>query len=192
MKASDKTRKIVLTAVLIAVMLVLQLTGIGLIDLGIIRVTLYCTIIAIGTLVLGWDSGMILAAAFAAISFWSAVQRPTAMVAPLMQASPVFVFIMSFLPRMLVPFVAHLLHVVLVKTDVNEKVALGVGAAAGSLCNTVFYLGLMVVGYALTVADYPGLLAAVGAVAGAAGIPEAVFAGLIVPPVVIALRKVYK
>lgn len=192
MKTSEKTRKIVLTAVMIAIMLVLQLTGIGLIDLGVIRVTLYCTIIAIGTLVLGWDSGMILGAAFTAISFWSAVQRPSAMVAPLMEASPIFVFIMSFIPRMLVPFLAYLLHMILVKAKVNEKIALGVGAAAGSLCNTILYLGLMLLGYALTVADYPGLLAAVGAVAGAAGVPEAIIAGLVTPPVVLALRKIYK
>ena len=79
----DKIRMIVLTAVMIAIMLVLQVTGIGLIDLGVIRVTVYCTVIAIGTLVLGWESGMVLGAAFTAISFWAAIQRPSAMVAPL-------------------------------------------------------------------------------------------------------------
>lgn len=192
MKNSDKTRKIVLTAVLVAIMLVLQLTGVGLIDLGIIRVTLYCTIIAIGTLMLGWDCGMILGAAFSAISFWSAIQRPSAMVAPLMQSAPFLVFIMSFVPRMLVPLASYLIHGALVKAGKNEKIALGVGAAAGSLCNTVLYLGMMLIAYAVTVADYPGLLAAVGAVAGAAGIPEAIIAGLVTPPVVLALRKINK
>lgn len=192
MKNSDKTRKIVLTAVLVAIMLVLQLTGVGLIDLGIIRVTLYCTIIAIGTLMLGWDCGMILGAAFSAISFWSAIQRPSAMVAPLMQATPFLVFIMSFVPRMLVPLASYLIHGAMVKAGKNEKIALGVGAAAGSLCNTVLYLGMMLIAYAVTVADYPGLLAAVGAVAGAAGIPEAIIAGLVTPPVVLALRKINK
>lgn len=192
MKTSEKTRKIVLTAVLIAIMLVLQVTGLGLIDLGVIRVTLYCTIIAIGTFMLGWDSGMILGAAFSALSFWSAIQRPSAMVAPLMQSAPFLVFIMSFVPRMLVPFASYLLHSVMVRAGRNEKIALGVGAAAGSLCNTLLYLGIMLLAYAVTVADYPGLLAAVGAVAGAAGVPEAIIAGLVTPPVVLALRKINK
>jgi len=80
----------------------------------------------------------------------------------------------------------------MVKAGKNEKIALGVGAAAGSLCNTVLYLGMMLIAYAVTVADYPGLLAAVGAVAGAAGIPEAIIAGLVTPPVVLALRKINK
>lgn len=192
MKSSDKTRKIVLTAVLIAIMLVLQLTGIGLIDLGVIKVTLYCTIIAIGTLVLGWESGIVLGAAFTAVSFWSAVQRPSAMVAPLMQAAPLLVFAMSFLPRMLVPLTSHILYKMFSKIEYNDKLALGISAACGSLCNTVMYLGIMLIGYALTVADYPGILAAVGAVAGAAGLPEAVVAGLVTPPIVLALRKIHK
>ena len=192
MKSSDKTRKIVLTAVLIAIMLVLQLTGIGLIDLGVIKVTLYCTIIAIGTLVLGWESGIVLGAAFTAVSFWSAVQRPSAMVAPLMQAAPLLVFAMSFLPRMLVPLTSHMLYKMFSKIEYNDKLALGISAACGSLCNTVLYLGIMLIGYALTVADYPGILAAVGAVAGAAGLPEAVVAGLVTPPIVLALRKIHR
>ena len=192
MKSSDKTRKIVLTAVLIAIMLVLQLTGIGLIDLGVIKVTLYCTIIAIGTLVLGWESGIVLGAAFTAVSFWSAVQRPSAMVAPLMQAAPLLVFAMSFLPRMLVPLTSHMLYKMFSRIEYNDKLALGISAACGSLCNTVMYLGIMLIGYALTVADYPGILAAVGAVAGAAGLPEAVVAGLVTPPIVLALRKIHK
>ena len=189
---SVKTRNIVLTAMMIALMLVLQVTGIGLIRLGVVNVTFYCTIIAIGTLVLGWKSGTVLGAAFTAISFWSALQKPSGMVAPLMQEAPMFVFVMSFLPRLLAPVIVFLLNGALVKMKVNDKIALGLSAAAGSLCNTVLYLGLMLVGYALTVADYPGLLAAVGAVAGAAGIPEAIIAGLVTPPVVIALRKIHK
>ena len=189
---TDKIRMIVLTAVMIAIMLVLQVTGIGLIDLGVIRVTVYCTVIAIGTLVLGWESGMVLGAAFTAISFWAAIQRPSAMVAPLMQAAPLFVFIMSFVPRMLVPLTSHLMYGMFRKIDFNDKLALGISAACGSLCNTILYLGLMLIGYAMTVADYPGILAAVGAVAGAAGLPEAVVAGIVTPPVVIALRKIYK
>lgn len=192
MKSSDKTRKIVLTAVMIAIMLVLQFTGIGLIDLGVIRVTLYGTVIAIGTLVLGRGSGLILGAAFAAISFWSAVQKPSAMVAPLMQAAPLLVFVMSVLPRVLMPLTSDMLYRMLSKIGYNDKLALGISAACGSLCNTILYLGFMLIGYAVTVADYPGILAAVGAVAGAAGLPEAVVAGFVTTPVVIALRKIHK
>ena len=189
---NNKTRKIVLTALMIALMLVLQLTGVGLIKLGVINITLYCTIIAIGTLILGWKSGVTLGAAFTAISLWSAIQAPSALVAPIMAESVPMVCLMSFLPRILVPLVTYFLHNALVNKKVNDKVAIAVSAAAGSLTNTILYLGLMLVGYAVTVANYPGLLATVGSIALAAGLPEAAAAAIVSTPVVLALRKIYK
>lgn len=189
---NSKTRKIVITALMIALMLVLQLTGVGLIKLGVVNITFYCTIIAIGTLVLGWKSGVTLGAAFTAISLWSALQAPSALVAPLMAASVPMVCLMSFLPRILVPLVTYILHGALVKAKMNDKLAIAISAAAGSLTNTVLYLGLMLVGYAVTVADYAGLLTTVGSIALAAGLPEAAAAAIVATPVVVALKKIYK
>lgn len=189
---NKKLHVMVLTALMIALMLVLQLTGIGLIKLGVINITFYCTLIAIGTLVLGLKSGMTMGAAFTAISFWSALQSPSALVAPLMAESPFLVFVMSFLPRMLVPVVAYLVHGMLAKAGRKDKLALAVGAACGSLCNTVLYLGIMLMGYALTVADYPGVLGVVGGIALTGGLPEAVVAGIVTAPVATALKKIYK
>ena len=189
---NGKTRNIVLTAMMIALMLVLQVTGIGLIKLGVVNVTFYCTVIAIGTLVLGWKSGVTLGAAFTAISFWSALQAPSGLVAPLMAQSVPLVFVMCFLPRMLVPLTTHFLNGMLAKLGVNEKLSLALSAACGSLCNTILYLGIMLIGYAVTVADYPGVLATVGTIALTAGLPEAAAAAIVSTPVVLALRKVYK
>jgi len=190
--SNTKTRKIVLTALMIALMLVLQLTGVGLIKLGVINITLYCTIIAIGTLILGWKSGVTLGAAFTAISLWSAIQAPSALVAPLMASSVPMVCLMSFLPRIMVPLVTYFMHNFLVNRNVNDKLAIAVSAAAGSLTNTIFYLGLMLIGYAVTVADYAGLLTTVGSIALAAGLPEAAAAAIVATPVVLALKKIYK
>lgn len=187
---NKKLRTMVFTALLIALMLVLQLTGVGLIKLGVINVTVYCTIIAIGTLVLGLKSGMTLGAAFTAVSYWSAMNAPSGLVAPLMAESPLLVFIMSFLPRMLVPVTAYLVYMGISKTG-KEKAALAAGAACGSLCNTVCYLGIMLIGYAVTVADQPGLLATVGTIALTAGLPEALLAAVVTTPVVIALRNLH-
>ena len=83
----QKTHNMVLTALMIALMAVLQITGLGLIRLGVINITFYCTVIAIGTLVLGLKSGLVLGFAFGAISFWSALQAPSGLVAPLMSTS---------------------------------------------------------------------------------------------------------
>lgn len=187
-----KTRNIVITGLMIALMLVLQITGIGLIKIGIINITFYCTIIAIGTMVLGLHNGIILGAAFGAISFWSAIQAPSGLVAPIMAESVFYVALMCFVPRILVPFVTYGIRKLLNNCGENDKIGIAAGAAIGSLTNTVLYLGLLVLGYAITVAENPTLLATVGSIALAAGLPEAAAAALVATPVVLALKKIYK
>ncbi|MBQ9950601.1 MAG: ECF transporter S component [Clostridia bacterium] len=192
MNTRRKTRQMVLTALMIALMAVLQMTGIGLIRLGVINITFYCTIIGIGTIVLGLKSGLILGGAFGIISLISAIQAPTALVAPLMTAAWPLVVAMCILPRLLVPVTAHYIHKLFAAIFKNPHIAPAAGAAAGSLCNTVFYLGLMLIGYSVTVADYPGLLATVGTIALTGGIPEAIVAAIVASPVVLALKKIHK
>ena len=187
-----RTRQMVLTALMIALMAVLQMTGIGLIRLGVINITFYCTIIGIGTIVLGLKTGMILGAAFGLISLFSAIQTPTALVAPLMTAAWPLVVVLSIVPRLLVPLTAHGVYKLFSAMTKNPHVAPAAGAAAGSLCNTVFYLGIMLIGYSVSVADYPGLLATVGTIALTGGIPEAIVAAVVASPVVIALRKIHR
>lgn len=192
MNTRRKTRQMVLTALMIALMAVLQMTGIGLIRLGVINITFYCTIIGIGTIVLGLKTGLILGGAFGIISLISAIQAPTALVAPLMAAAWPIVVALCILPRLLVPVAAHHIHKLFAAMFKNPHVAPAAGAAAGSLCNTVFYLGLMLIGYSMTVADYPGLLATVGTIALTGGIPEAIVAAIVASPVVLALKKIHK
>lgn len=192
MNTRRKTRQMVLTALMIALMAVLQMTGIGLIRLGVINITFYCTIIGIGTIVLGLKAGLILGGAFGIISLISAIQAPTALVAPLMTAAWPLVVAMCILPRLLVPVAAHYIHKLFAAIFKNPHIAPAAGAAAGSLCNTVFYLGLMLIGYSVTVADYPGLLATVGTIALTGGIPEAIVAAIVASPVVLALKKIHK
>lgn len=192
MNTRRKTRQMVLTALMIALMAVLQMTGIGLIRLGVINITFYCTIIGIGTIVLGLKAGLILGGAFGIISLISAIQAPTALVAPLMTAAWPLVVVMCILPRLLVPVAAHYIHKLFAAIFKNPHIAPAAGAAAGSLCNTVFYLGLMLIGYSVTVADYPGLLATVGTIALTGGIPEAIVAAIVASPVVLALKKIHK
>jgi len=57
---------------------------------------------------------------------------------------------------------------------------------------SLIYLGIMLMGYALTVADYPGVLGVVGGIALTGGLPEAVVAGVVTAPVATALKKIYK
>ena len=59
----------------------------------------------------------------------------------------------------------------------------------GSLTNTVFYLGLMLLFYVWVGLENPTLLRTVGIVALTAGLPEAAAAAIITAPVLMALKK---
>ena len=188
--STKKTHLIVYNALFIALILVMQLFGIGMIRLGVINITFYCSVITVGTLFLGLKSGLIQGLAFGTISLVSAIQAPTALVAPIMSQSLALVVALCYIPRVLVPVCAHLVHKLTLKCCSNEKRALMLGGAAGSLTNSVLYLGIMVLCYLPMLAAHPGVLATIGGVILYGSIPEFIVAGVITPPLVLALRKV--
>ena len=179
----------VLLALFSAMIVLLGSTPLGLIPLGFINVTILCVPVIIGALLLGWRSGLILGLAFGLISVFSAFTKPSALVSTLMGASPVLMIIMSVLPRLLVPLVACGLYRLLEK---RTKAASAVAAVCGSLTNTVFYLGLMLLFYVMMGIEYANLLALIGGTGLIAGAAEAVAAAVISTPVVVALRKIRK
>lgn len=190
----EKTHQLVFTALLIALMIVLQITGLGLIRLGIINVTIYCTIIAIGTIMLGLKGGLVLGFAFGTISLITAIQTPSGLVAPLTATAVGWplVALMCYVPRLVVPVVAHGVYHGLNRKNARPHLTIGMAAAMASLTNTILYLGIMLLNYAITVASYSGLLTTVGVIALTGGIPEAIVASMVAPPVVIALQKIYR
>ncbi len=188
--STAKTRLIVFNALFIALILVMQFFGIGLIRLGVINITFYCTVITVGTLFLGLKSGLIQGFAFGTISLISAIQAPTALVTPILANSILLVALMCYIPRLLVPVFTHLMHKLVLSRTNNSRTALMLGGAAGSLTNTVFYLGIMILCYIPMMAEYPGILASIGSIVLYGGIPEAIAAGILTPALVTALRKV--
>ena len=68
----NQTLHIVLTALFIALVLLLGLTPIGLIPLGFINVTILCVPVIVGTLFLGLKTGLVLGLCFGGVSALSA------------------------------------------------------------------------------------------------------------------------
>lgn len=99
---------------------------------------------------------------------------------------------MCFLPRLLVPIVAHLVYRAIGKGRRGGQARGALAAAAGSLTNTIFYLGLMLLFYVMMGIDSGRVLALIGGTGLIAGSIEAVFAALIATPVLAALWKVQK
>ena len=190
-----KTTRLAVTALFIALVLLLGLTPIGLIPLGFINVTILCVPVIVGTLLLGLKTGLILGFCFGAVSALSAFGiygTPSALAGALVSASPLLAAVMCFLPRLLVPVCAHFVYKLIAKGDPRSVKAVPFAAIAGSLTNTVFYLGLMLLFYCLMGIDSQRVLALIGGTGLIAGGCEAAAAAIICTPVLAALWKAHK
>jgi uncharacterized membrane protein len=178
--------------VFMAIVLLLGLTPIGIIPLGIINLTVLHIPVIVGAIVLGWKAGLLLGATFGLTSFVKAAGlMPSVAASAMFTASPILCFIMSVLPRLLVPLVAYGVYTRLKKNDKLKKASMPVAAVCGSLTNTVFYLGLMLLFYAIC--GLSGAWSVIVSVPVLIGAPcEALLAAILTPPIVIALKKLIK
>ena len=183
---NKQLKNFVLLALVVALIVLLGFTPLGLIPLGFINVTILCVPVIVGTLFMGWKSGLILGLAFGLTSFTSALIKPSALVATLMAASPLCVAVMSILPRLCVPLAAWAMYSVLRN---NENLATIVASVAGSITNTVLYLGLMLLFYVINGIDAAPVLGLIGGTALIAGSCEAIAAAILCTPILAALRR---
>lgn len=195
MKSS--TLQLTLTALFVALTLLLGMTPLGLIPLGFINVTILCVPVVIGTMLLGLRAGLVLGACFGLASTFSAfglsLTAPSALAGALVARSPLLAILMCFAPRLSVPAVTWAVYRLIAGEDAQRRIkAAPFAAAAGSLTNTILYLGLMLLFYSLTGLDSQAVLGIIGGTGLIAGGSEAAVAALIATPVLAALWKVQK
>ena len=191
----EQMRAFVLAALFIALILLLGLTPVGMIPLGFINISLLAVPVVIGTLVLGLKKGLLLGLCFGAISALSAFGiygTPSALAAALVAASPLMAALMCFVPRLLIPVIAWAVYALTGRRQARCIRAVPFAAAAGSLTNTVFYLGLMLLFYVLAGINSEKVLALIGGTGLIAGSLEAVANALVSTAVMAALWKVKK
>lgn len=190
-----KTRHMVLTALFIALILLLGFTPLGMIPLGFINVTILCLPVIIGTIMLGLKTGMILGFCFGTVSAMSAfgiAGTPSALASTLVAASPLLALVLCYVPRLVVPMAVYGMFRFMTRRNPDSRNAVPVAAAVGSLSNTVLYLGMMLLFYVMAGIEYANLLALIGGTGLIAGTAEALVAAVISLPVVNALRKIQK
>lgn len=187
MNTRSKLTRMVTTALLIALIVLLGLTPLGFINVGVVYITFLCVPVIIGTLAMGPRTGMILGFCMGCVSLYTGLRAPSALVAPILQSSILWVIALCYIPRLLVPLVTAVASKFL--RGKLEKISLPAAAALGSLTNTVFYLGLMLVMYGLIGIENPTLLATIGTITLTAGLPEAAAAAVVSTPILIALKK---
>ena len=188
----SNVQNLVIHALFIALIFVLGLTPVGLIPLGFINVTILCIPTIVGTLALGLKSGLVLGFFFGSVSLLSALglslTPPSGLAQMLLGANPFFLVLMCYIPRLLVPVVTHFTFRLLTRKKENGLAA-APAAALGSITNTVFYLGLMLLFFVICGLDSKPVLATIGGTGLIAGSLEAVAAAVIATPVLAALKK---
>jgi len=207
MNTKKKTYNLAITGLFIALVLILGLTPLGLIPLGFVNLTILHIPVILGTILLGFRTGLILGACFGLVSAMSmlglSMAPASALAYNLLTANPMYALIMCMVPRLLVPTVTWIVYKIIARGKEKSLVAVPVAAILGSATNTVFYLGLMYVFYYLAGLDL-GMLAEklgvaglsfvgiIGAIAAGGGGMEAIAAALISPPIAAAVWKIKK
>lgn len=182
------------TAVFAALLMMLQLTGLGMIQTPWgLRFTLYGVVVVVGTLAIDLKAGLILSAVFGGISAWqnaTAIDMlPTNPILPLRTWSVAAVIVLCILPRLLIPLATWGMRWLLGRTKLNAHVSLAINGCVGSLSNTVLFLGLMLILYLVmgTLPDW--VVAYAGTAVSVNGVAEAILTTIATPAVVLALSK---
>ncbi len=184
------TRQIAVIGMLSAITVVLGATGFGFIPLPMAKATIMQIPVVIGAILEGPIVGATVGLIFGVFSIIQNILNPTSILS--------FAFInplVSVLPRVLIGITAYYSYrISFVKNDIVKT---GIGAAIGSLTNTVGVLGMIYILYAAEYAEKMGIevSAAAGAIFGVAltnGILEAIVAVVITIPIVLAVKKIFK
>lgn len=190
------TKKLVLYALFIGLIFFLGLTPWGLIPLGFINVTVLCIPTIVGTLVLGIKAGFLFGFFFGTASLMSvlglSMVPPSMLAGALLAQNPLFAVLMCYIPRLLVPATTYLVYRLLNRDGSPKRLSAIPAAVAGSLTNTICYLGLMLLFYSLSGLDYTPVLTIIGGTGIIAGTTEAIAAAVIATPTAIALNKLVK
>lgn len=143
MNRSEKVHKITLTAILMAIILVMAFTPLGYLRLGIVSITFLAIPVVIGGVVLGPLYGGFLGVVFGLTSFAQCFGMDPFGTA-LMGISFVKTLVVCVVPRFLIGFFAGLLYPALSRVDKRGVLAAVGTCLVGALTNTVFFVGMVI------------------------------------------------
>ena len=140
---NTKVREITLTAILAAIILLMAFTPLGYLRVGPVSITFLVIPVVIGGMTLGPVRGGFLGAVFGATSLAQCFMGE-AFGAALLSLNPLATVIACFIPRILIGVVAGVLFPTLQKLTKNNPISFIGTAIAGTLTNTVLFVGLVV------------------------------------------------
>jgi uncharacterized membrane protein len=139
------TRKMVTTAMLCAILLMMSFTPLGYLNIGPLAISFNMIPVAIGAIALGPVGGMILGGMFGITSFLQClgIGGTSAMGVMLFEISPVLAFVQRFVPRLLAGLLSGLVYQGIKKVG-NTSVACFVTGFSAALFNTALFMTALV------------------------------------------------
>ena len=132
-------------ALLVAIMLVMQFTGLNSLRIGPLKMSFMTLPVAIGAMLVGPAAGFILGTVFGLLSFWSAVAGTGGLTTFFFQYKPFSTFVLCVVMRALMGLCCGLIFKLVSKLDRDEKTwSYFVGALSAPLLNTIFFMGYII------------------------------------------------
>ncbi len=152
-KNNEKVARLVLIALLTAIMIILSTTPLGYLKIGLLEITLNVIPLGIAAVSLGPVGGLAVGAVFGITSFLQClgIGGVSPMGAILLEINPILTFILCLLPRILVGLITGLLHKPMTKKAGN-KIPCFITGFLAALLNTILFMGSLVLLFGKT--DY--------------------------------------
>lgn len=192
MNTSVKTRNLVMTAVIAAIIILMAFVPyVGYINLVVIKATIIHVPVIIGSVLLGPKKGAFLGFIFGATSLVNNTFNPSLLsfaFSPFYSGGNLWSLVICFVPRILVGVIPYFVHRGIMKLAKEKKgaqyIALPAAGVAGALVNTLLVMNLIYFCFSRTFAAAKNIAVSavydviLGIIA-ANGIPEAIAAALL-------------
>jgi len=142
-KTSAKTLRMVQTAILAAIIIVMTFTPLGYLNFSVISITFLSIPVVIGAIIIGPACGAVLGAVFGATSFIQCFGMNPFGTA-LLNINPILTFILCMVPRILMGLFVGLIFRGLSKIDKTKLISFAVASLSGAVINTVLFVGALI------------------------------------------------
>ena len=195
----ESVLNLTLTAVFLAIIIVMSFTPIGYLKVGTIEISLLAIPVAMGAALLGVGGGALLGLAFGVTSLIQCFGM-SAFGTALMGINPVFTAVLCIVPRVLVGVASALVYKALKGRSVQPNVSSLLSFLTAAVVNTVLFVGLFILLFGRT--DFytgleaqfatTGVIAFFAAFVGVNGIVEAVASALVGGALGAVIKKIEK
>lgn len=143
----SRTLYLVQLAILAAILLFLELTGIGFIKTLGLEFTIMTVPVIIGAIILGPGAGAVLGGIFGLTSFWQAVSGKSPFGVLLLNLNPLGAIMTTIPTRILMGLLCGLIFRALKKRMENVNLPYLIASLSGALLNTVFFMSVLILFY---------------------------------------------